>query len=265
MNTSASFIPAGTPLVNGVWHLGPVDQRLSDAYHRVRAREQRIHSDQVVRDLPTSGSRTAHASEWRIRARSLRRLRKHLHDQGSALRILDIGCGNGWMSAALAADGHSVFALDAHLEELEQAARTFPDRNVTWCLGDPRDAALPAATFDIVLFAASLQYFPSLPDLFNAIVPALSPAGSVHVLDTMLYADERHKVEAQARSVAYYRSLEAPEMSFYYHAHALSELVGLGKVSELATPGGSGLLARLVRRNNPFHHVAVHPVAHRVA
>lgn len=265
MNTAASFIPAGTPLVNGVWHLGPVDQRLSDAYHRVRAREQRIHSDQVVHDLPASGARTAHASEWRVRARSLRRLRKHLRDQGNALRILDIGCGNGWMSAALAADGHSVLAMDAHLEELEQAARTFPDRNATWCLGDPRHAALPRSTFDVVLFAASLQYFPSLPDLFNAIVPTLSPTGSVHVLDTVLYADERHKAEALARSTAYYRSIDAPEMIAYYHAHTLSELIGTGTVKELATPVGSGPLARLVQRNNPFHHVVVLPFGPLVA
>jgi 2-polyprenyl-3-methyl-5-hydroxy-6-metoxy-1,4-benzoquinol methylase len=250
-------MPAGAHLVNGVWQLGAVDPKLSALYEAVRSREQRIHADEVVRDLPASGGRTAHPAEWRVRARSLAELLSALRLHGSGLRVLDIGCGNGWMSAALAAEGHSVVALDMHGIELEQAARVFADRDVTWCLGDPRDTVLPSAHFDVVVFAASLQYFRDLPALFERVFPLLRPKASVHVVDTMLYPDRTAADAALERSRAYYATLGAGEMAGHYHAHCLDDLRTLGPMQVLRRPTKPGGLRWPWRERTPFHHVTI--------
>jgi len=252
-------LPKDAVRVNGVWHLGPVDEALSTSYHAVREREQRIHTDTVVRGLPLSGHRTQHAAEWRVRARSLKRLRKILHALGKPLQILDIGCGNGWMSAALALDGHAVIAMDAHLAELEQAAHVFAAHTVIWCLSDPRTVLFPQARFDVIAFAASLQYFPDLADLFHRVSKILAPGGRIHVVDTVLYDDPEATEQAAARSAAYYRALGVPSMAHLYHAHALIDILRLGHVDTLSMPRDLGLFGRITGLNDPFHHLAVRP------
>ena len=259
MNGAPDPLPKDAALVNGVWHLGPVDDALSASYHAVREREQRIHTDTVVRGLPFSGHHTQHAAEWRVRARSLQRLRMSLQPLGKRLHILDVGCGNGWMSAALALDDHAVIAMDAHLAELEQAARVFADRNVIWCLGDPRTVLFPEIRFDVILFAASLQYFPDLADLFHRLTRILAPDGRIHVVDTVLYNDPEAIAQAAARSAAYYRKLGVPAMAHHYHAHAFIDLLRLGHVDTLSLPRDLGLFGRITGLNDPFHHLAVRP------
>jgi 2-polyprenyl-3-methyl-5-hydroxy-6-metoxy-1,4-benzoquinol methylase len=229
-----------------------------ELYEAVRTRENRIHSDDVVRALPSSGSRTPHAAEWRIRARSLRRLTTVLRSQGAGLRILDVGCGNGWMSAALAKAGHSVVALDMHRSELEQAARLFTGLDVTWCQGDPRSVPLPADRFDAIILAASLQYFEDLPTLFSRLMPSLRQAGTIHVLDTILYPDQGSAAAAQQRSQLHYTAMGVPEMAAHYHAHRLADLERTGPAMILMAPSGRRLMPRLLGRANPFHHVVIH-------
>lgn len=48
-------------------------------------------------------------------------LMRHLAalSRGTPLRILDLGCGNGYVSAQMAAMGHTVVAVDASLEGIE--------------------------------------------------------------------------------------------------------------------------------------------------
>jgi SAM-dependent methyltransferase len=251
-------MPNDARQVNGVWELGPVDGTFGALYHTVRTLEQRILPDGIVRGLPGAGSRTAHPAEWRIRERSLHRLLKTLSAAGRDLHVLDIGCGNGWMSAALAHAGHTVTGLDAHRDELEQAARVFPARNVTWCLGDPLHADLPAAGFDVVLFAASIQYFDDLAGLAQRARRLLRPGGEVHVVDTMLYPDRQAADEARARSRAHYARLGVEALAERYQALTPADLEPLGTVHVLHAPV-QGPLARLLGRATPFHHMIARP------
>jgi hypothetical protein len=54
-------------------------------------------------------------------------------------------------------------------------------------------------------------------------------------------------------------------MSAHYHTHALADLSSLGSLKQLAAPDGKGLLSRLLRSNDPFHHVEVLPFGGRSA
>lgn len=257
MNARMNWPATDTEVTNGVRILGRVDPHLVALYEAVRSREHRILSDEVVRALPNSGLRTAQAAEWRIRARSLARLIKALGEQGEGLRILDIGCGNGWMSAALSRAGHSVVALDMHRLELEQAARVFTTRAATWCLGDPRTVTLPKDGVDAIVLAASIQYFDDPSTLLQRLMTALRPGGRIHVLDTVLYADDHAAQAAKERSIQYYTALGVPGMAAHYHAHRLQTLANAGPLQVLCAPSGNRPLARLFGRGTPFHHVTL--------
>ncbi len=261
MNKPKRWPATDTEVVKGVHLLGPVDPHLAELYEAVRSREHRIHVDEIVKSLPYSGTLTAQASEWRIRARSLDRLTQALSEQGAGLRLLDIGCGNGWMSAALARAGHSVVALDMHRLELEQAARVFTGLDVTWCLGDPRNVSLPADGLDAIILAASIQYFDNATALLERLKGSLLPGGIIHVLDTVLYTDDIVARSAQERSIQYYTSLGVPGMAAHYHAHCLQALRDAGPLHVLDAPAGNGPLARLFGRGTPFHHVSLRRTA----
>jgi SAM-dependent methyltransferase len=251
-------MPHDARQVNGVWELGPVDGTFGALYHTVRTLEHRILPDGIVRGLPRAGSRTAHPAEWRIRHRSLQRLLQVLAGERRTLQVLDIGCGNGWMSAALAHAGHTVMGLDVHRAELEQAARVFPSRNVTWCMGDPLHAPLPEAGYDVVVFAASLQYFDDMPALAQRVRGLLRPGGVVHVVDTMLYPDRSAAEAARERSRAHYARLGVEDLARRYQALTLADLGPLGALHVQHAPV-HGPLARLMGFATPFHHVIARP------
>lgn len=191
-------------------------------YEDARAREGRMLSDAVVAQLPHSGQLTAYPEEWIVRARSARRLIKAL-GKGS-LRVLEVGCGNGWLSAMIGSHGHHVTAIDVGGVELEQARRVFKDRNVRWVLGDPWSEELSASSFDAILFAASFHYFSDPKALFDRCSELLVPTGEVLVIDSWIYRDDGERAKARERSVAYYHQLGVPGMACRYYHHTRNEL-----------------------------------------
>ena len=210
--------------VNGVWSIGAVNEHIASIYHQVRAKEKRLLGDAVVRDLPQSGALTDHAREWRIRARAMRRLLRVLAKAKKPLRVLDVGCGNGWLAARISEAGHEVAAIDIHRTELEQAARVFHDRSITWLNDDPFVALLPQQHFDLILFAASIQYFGDLSAILDRCAEWLAPHGEVRIIDSRFYPDAASASAAARRTVTYYETLGVPEMAQYYHHHMVTDL-----------------------------------------
>ncbi len=92
-------------------------------------------------------------------------------------RVLDLGCGTGRLTLAIAAAGHPVTGVDPAAASLE-AARAKPGAgNVTWIEGS--SAALPAAAFDVAVMTSHVAQFfvtdeewdKALTDLRRALVP----------------------------------------------------------------------------------------------
>jgi SAM-dependent methyltransferase len=224
-------------------------------YHGARSQEGRVLEDELLRQLPGTLP-TIHRDEWLVRVRSAKRLLNHLHGFGRPLDVLDVGCGNGWLSALLARDGHTVLGIDRNLVELHQAARVFPS-GPRFAMSDLFNRALDALRFDVVLFAASFHYFADARSTLHR-ARMLAPAGEVHVMDSVLYPDQKAAGEARARSLAYYTSLGVPELAAHYHAHTLAEIRKAGPHVILRRPGGlNGLIDRLHGLHDPFHHVVL--------
>lgn len=81
-------------------------------------------------------------------------------------QILEIGCGAGRLSAALASRGFQVQAIDVTEEMVAQTARTarqfaVEDR-VSVALGDVHALAFPNSVFDLVLAIGVLEWTPTL-------------------------------------------------------------------------------------------------------
>lgn len=125
-------------------------------------------------------------------------------DETPAARVLDLGCGTGRLTVALAAAGHRVTGVDPAAASLAAArARPGADR-VTWIEGT--SALLPRRAFDVAVltshvaqfFVDNAEWTRTLADLRRALVP-----GGRLVFDARDPADRRweqwNPVDSQRR------------------------------------------------------------------
>ncbi|MEW6285489.1 MAG: class I SAM-dependent methyltransferase [Chloroflexota bacterium] len=197
-----------------------------DLYLRVREKEGRLYSDELVARLPSVPDGHPLANEWGARSASASRLTRYLARGPEPLLILDLGCGNGWLANYIAASGHRVLGMDGNRLELRQAARVFlPNPNLHFLEADIFSAPFPFDSFDVILLASVIQYFPDLPALLDLLLKYLKPRGEIHIIDSPLYSDAEIDT-AKERTRAYYASLGFPEMAEHYFHHRFSELNG---------------------------------------
>jgi len=196
-----------------------------EQYFQVRAREGRIYQDREVALLPRVEPNDPNKKEWKVRSRSASRLHRYLARKKKPLSVLEVGCGNGWLSALLAQTKDStVTGVDIHQVELEQAKRVFGNRqNLQFRYGSLEIFDARECSFDIIVFAASIQYFPNLPAVLQTALELLTPEGEIHILDTPFYGEG--EVEgARQRSRAYFQKLGEEAMAAYYFHHSYPQL-----------------------------------------
>jgi len=185
----------------------------SDLYLRVREKEGRLYSDDITARLPNISTDHPLRDEWQARADSLRRLLRYLGRLPQPLSILELGCGNGWLSGKIGLlPGVRVWGLDRMGIELTQAARLFKADKVAFLSADIFMPPFVPGSFDIIILASVIQYFPDLPALIRSVYPLLAPQGEIHLLDSPLYT-EAQIASAQARTLDHYAALGFPEMT----------------------------------------------------
>jgi ubiquinone/menaquinone biosynthesis C-methylase UbiE len=196
-----------------------------DKYARLRKKEGRAYSDTEVLGLPSISSSHAFYKEWGIRKRSCKKLVQYLKKKEAVRNILEIGCGNGWLSAQLATNTNAnVVGLDINNIELEQARKVFNlIQNLSFINGDIKDEIFVDKKFDSIVFAASIQYFESIKKIVAITLEHLTPQGEVHILDTNFYLGPE-VILAQQRTKKYYDSIGFSGMEEYYFHHTLNEL-----------------------------------------
>jgi protein-L-isoaspartate O-methyltransferase len=149
-------------------------------------------TDEEVALLPNLPKTHPQYKHWQLRKISCQKLMRHFAFSKKALSILEVGCGNGWLSHHLASiPGHRILGLDRDLQVLQQAARVFRHQsNLKFMCGDFYSGIIQGLTFDAIIFASSIQYFPSLKDVLTAALLQLREEGEIHILDTPLSRKE---------------------------------------------------------------------------
>lgn len=199
----------------------------AEAYAAIREKEGRHYPAPLLRKLPDLPPQHPLFREWQRRKASLIRLMGHLRSLDRPLKILDLGCGVGWMSHHLSyLPNAQITAVERVPTEMELATKVFADR--TNLHFRPMDIFSESpGKIDIVVMGASVQYFPDLSALINRLRTLLKEKGQIHILDSPFYK-QKEIPAARKRSSAYYQKMGFPELPQFYFHHSIAEIEQLG-------------------------------------
>ena len=101
----------------------------------------------------------------------------------SGLRILDVGCGGGLLSEALARLGAQVVGVDASPGNVAAARLHAQSQNVTvdYRLGEPAEVLSPEECFDVVLALEVVEHVSDVPAFLTTAAACLAPGGMLFV------------------------------------------------------------------------------------
>jgi 2-polyprenyl-3-methyl-5-hydroxy-6-metoxy-1,4-benzoquinol methylase len=223
------------------------DDALEEMYIAIREMEGRTYTDIQVAQLPFINTSHKYNKEWQVRQRSSQRLLNQLEEMRRPLQILEVGCGNGWLAAKLAdLPNAQVTGIDANRIEIEQANRVFKKPNLKFIhKGFNNDTFSKREKFDVIIFAASLSYFPSVKTVMTDAFALLRENGKVHILDTPFY--QKVTIDASVtRCRQYYEKMGFAAMADHYFHHHIGKIQGF-KHKVLFNPGG--FWNRLIKRD----------------
>lgn len=181
MNTGATFSPA--------------IQRFRTAYAEHRASEGRGHSGSELRRLPYLRSGPL-ARQWQVRARTFDRFMAQVvgpMSRETALCVLDLGAGNGWLSYRLAKAGHDCVAVDLRDDEIDglgAAAELADERPFERIMASFDRLPFVHPEADLTVFNASLHYAADLGAALDEAVRVTRRGGCIAILDSPFYEDE---------------------------------------------------------------------------
>lgn len=210
-------------MTNPSVHIAPGE--FEQLYIRLRQKEGRVYTDEEVAILPFVHNAHPHYKEWLIRKHSCKALASYIKQRPTVSEVLEVGCGNGWLTAQLAkATGVETTGLDINTEELEQAKRVFYRiPNLRFIQGSLQSELPDDEKFDMIIFASSIQYFSSLKEVINHAIEHLTLLGEVHILDSPFYLQPEIE-PARQRTKSYFRSMGFAGMADHYYHHTLNEL-----------------------------------------
>jgi 2-polyprenyl-3-methyl-5-hydroxy-6-metoxy-1,4-benzoquinol methylase len=227
----------------------------AEQYLALRKKEQRIYRDEELRKLPSIAAQHPHYKEWLIRKHSSDRLLKFISRLKTPSAILEVGCGNGWLSHKLSTvDGVEVTGFDINQVELHQAKKVFGHRlNLHFTSTDPFGPNAPKKLYDVIVFAAAIQYFPSLPQIVENALEKLNADGAIHIIDSNFYKPAE-VAAAKQRSQDYFTQMGFPGMSANYFHHTLQELEQFN-TGVLYNPHSAW--NKLMQRKDPFYWICI--------
>ena len=226
------------------------------AYLDVREKEKRILSIAEIRNLPFVSKESSDYDLWQIRRKSIQRFLKHLSNKKN-LKVLDIGCGNGFFTNLIAKKNHKVFGLDINQLELKQAAQAFPSKDIHWFYADIIHDTLPIQKFDIITFCSSFHFFQHPNELFKHCLSLLNENGEIHIIDSPFYTEE-NKIIAKQNSKNYFHKIGVSKMENYFQHNSFKVLKDFHH--QIAYQP-RGIIKKLLRRkDSPFPWIIIRPL-----
>jgi ubiquinone/menaquinone biosynthesis C-methylase UbiE len=107
-------------------------------------------------------------------------------------RVLDVGCGSGWLALELARNGCHVDAYDISPKAIALARRMLEENpykegfgSVTYHLSDVSELDLGVGVYDAVSGWSAFHHMPDVPAFMDRVFHALKPGGIVATMDDM--------------------------------------------------------------------------------
>jgi ubiquinone/menaquinone biosynthesis C-methylase UbiE len=134
-------------------------------------------------------------------------------------RVIDVGCGEGRFTRALAAQGAEVFGIDINDAALAAASAAPGGENVTYMLGRGEDLPFEDASIDVVVYSNSLHHIDAdnLAQALGEAVRVLKPDGKLCIIEPLaegsyFEAMRLVKDETDVRAKAYEALSKAPAL-----------------------------------------------------
>lgn len=100
----------------------------------------------------------------------------------TAVNILDVGCGDGFLAALLSGHAPGVVGIDIDAPVLRRARDRFPDAPVTWCHGDVLTYPFGPGSFDAVVSNAALHHLPDARAALRRLGELVRPGGTLAIV-----------------------------------------------------------------------------------
>jgi len=148
-----------------------------------------------------------------------------------------------------------VAGTDINLTELSQAKRVFGHvENLEFFNGGISQETINGEEFDIIVFAASIQYFRSFEEIVSKALRLLEPTGEIHILDSFFYRSSELET-ARRRTAEYYESIQSPEMTKHYFHRCVDELK---PYHHHIFYNPYSFTHRFTKNNSPFHWICIY-------
>ncbi|MGA7193230.1 MAG: class I SAM-dependent methyltransferase [Anaerolineales bacterium] len=259
--------------VNGIWRMLLPEReryytRFIRDYETIRRAEGRGSANALYyQTLPYHKT-----NDWKIRAKSfdvfLRHIIAPVENGGSALNILDLGAGNGWLSNRLALRGHFVAAVDLTINDFDGlGCYRYYDSKFLRIQSEFDHLPWMDHSVDLIVFNASLHYSVNYVETLGESLRVLNQQGQLVILDSPIYHEPSSGLGMVSEREAYFvkqygfASNSLPSENYLTYAR-LNELANELNLSwEFATPfynlkwSLNPSIARVFHRREParFH------------
>jgi SAM-dependent methyltransferase len=160
-------------------------------YRHVRRQDgYRVRDAHYYRALPDVPPGDPQAAVWRIRRRSFDRLCREVLPRPAEPMpaVLDLGAGNGWLSAQLSRRGYRVAAVDLLADDMDGLGACRHYDTPFPCVQADFDALpLLPGQFDLAIFNGSLHYAPVVSATLSQTAAMLRPGGALVVIDSPMF------------------------------------------------------------------------------
>lgn len=161
---------------------------------------------------------------------------------GKPLRILDVGCGNGYWALRLAGSGHRVVGIDASAERIEKARSEVPEaRFERLDISDRLLEELGESPFDLVISTEVVEHLFSPRTWAEACFEALRPGGRF-VCSTPYHGWLKNVlISASGRWDRHHHTLRATGHIKFFSEATLRRLLADAGFTEIVFRGAGGL------------------------
>ena len=144
--------------------------------------------------------------------------------------VLDVACGPGLITAAVAKVARHVTGIDitpAMIDEARKTQRRLGLANMEWRVGDVLPLPFPPAAFSAVITRYSFHHLLAPNAVLEEMIRVVQPGGRVGVVDVFMSTREQAELYDQMerlRDPSHTRTLLLAELAGMFHGAGLAEL-----------------------------------------